>query len=252
MTTPPAPHVALVHDWTLGYAGSERVLEQLITLFPGADLFCVADLAPPGERDFFQGKIPRTTFIQRLPLVRRYVQRYLPLMPLAVESLDLAGYDVIISSSHAVAKGVITAPDQVHLCYCHTPIRYAWDLQHQYLEESGYSKGLRRALATVLLHYIRIWDVRTAHGVDHFIANSRYVAGSIRKVYGRDARVLHPPVDVEKFTLCEDKDSYYLTASRLVPYKRVDVVVEAVSSMPSKRLLVAGDWPAMRRCQACA
>lgn len=244
--------VAVVHEWMTTYAGSERVLEQIIALFPSADLFCVADFVPKEERKFLAGKIPRPTFIQRLPGSARGVQKYLPLMPLAIETLDLSGYDVVISSSHAVAKGILTGPDQFHLCYCHSPARYAWDLQHQYLRESGLDRGLRGLAARAMLHYFRLWDVRTACGVDQFIANSTYIARRIRKIYGRDAIVLHPPVDTDRFRPAWPRRAEYFSASRFVPYKRLDVLVDAFRSLPSRRLVLAGTGPTFDRIRASA
>ncbi len=180
--------VAIVHEWLDTVAGSESVTAQLLHLFPNARLFSIVDFVRPGERGFLQGRQPRTTFIQHLPFARRHFRSYLPLMPLAVEQLDLSSYDLILSSSHAFAKGVITGPRQVHICYCHTPIRYAWDLQETYLAGAGI-RGVRSWFARAVLHYIRLWDVRTAHGVDEFVANSHYVARRIRKTYGREAVV---------------------------------------------------------------
>ena len=173
-------------------------------------------------------------------------------MPLAIEGLDLRGFDIVLSSSHAVAKGVLTGPDQFHLCYCHSPIRYALDLQAQYLEASGLTGGPRRVLARVLLHYLRLWDARTANGVDLFVANSRYIARRIRKTYGRDAKVLYPPVDVDSFSPTRIKEDYYIAVSRLVPYKRVDLIVEAFARTPQRRLIVAGDGPLTARCRSLA
>lgn len=155
-------------------------------------------------------------------------------MPLAIEQLDVSKHDIILSSSHAVAKGVLTGPDQLHISYVHSPIRYAWDLQHQYLREAGLSSGAKALLAKWILHKLRIWDVRTVNSVDHFIANSKFIARRINKVYGRKADVIYPPVDINKFELYDNKDDYYLTASRLVPYKRMDLIVEAFSHMPDK------------------
>ena len=235
--------VAVVHDWLTVHAGAERVLEQILALFPQADLYCVCDFVPSAERGFLQGRRPRTTFIQHLPGARRLYRHYLPLMPLAIEQLDLSSYDVVISSSHAVAKGVLTGPDQLHVSYVHSPIRYAWDLQHQYLREAGLQRGIRSCLARWMLHRVRLWDLRTANGVDVFVANSAFIARRIRKVYRRDARVVYPPVDVDSFALREDKDDYYITASRLVPYKRVDAIVQAFAAMPRRRLKVIGDGP---------
>ncbi|WP_321473433.1 glycosyltransferase [uncultured Paludibaculum sp.] len=239
--------VAIVHDWSVGYAGSERVVEQLIALFPQADLYFVADFLPASDRAFLAGRTPATTFIQRLPWAHSRVRQYLPLMPLAVETIDLSGYDVILSSSHAVAKGVLTAPGQTHICYCHTPLRYAWDLQHEYLRTTGITGGIRRAAALAVLHYLRLWDVRTAHGVDRFIANSGFIAERIRRVYGRDSIVVHPPVDTEYFTVAEDKRDYYFTASRLVPYKRIGLLLETFRLLPGRRLVIAGDGPELSR-----
>lgn len=239
--------IAIVHDWLTTYAGAERVLEQMLALYPQADLFSVCDFLPELERAFLQGRTPKTTFIQHLPGARKRYRQYLPLMPLAVEQLDLSGYDIVLSSSHAVAKGVLTGPDQLHISYVHSPIRYAWDLQHQYLRESGLERGFKGRLAQWLLHKIRQWDLRTANGVDCFIANSDFIARRIWKVYRRKAVVIYPPVDVSAFTLCEDKQDFYLTASRMVPYKKMDLIVEAFTAMPEKRLVVIGDGPDMKK-----
>jgi glycosyltransferase involved in cell wall biosynthesis len=244
--------VALVHDWFTVYAGSERVVEQILRVFPQADVYALVDFLKEEERGFLQGKRAQVSFVQRLPGAQQRYRTYLPLMPLAIEQFDLRGYDLVISSSHAVAKGVITGPDQLHICYCHSPIRYAWDLQHQYLKESGLERGMKSWIARALLHYLRLWDSRTANGVDVFIANSRYIARRILKVYRREAEVIYPPVDVEAFTLRQDKEDFYLTASRMVPYKRIDLIVEAFSQMPDKRLVVIGDGPEMPKVRAKA
>jgi glycosyltransferase involved in cell wall biosynthesis len=243
--------IAIVHDWLVTYAGAERVLEQLLVLFPHADVFTIVDLLPDGDRDFLNGARVNTSFIQRLPLVRNRHRAMLPLMPLAVEQFDVSDYDLVISSSHAVAKGVITGPGQLHIGYCHSPMRYAWDLQHQYLRESG-ARGLKGWLARWFLHRMRIWDARTGNGVDSFVANSRFIARRIRKVYGRRARVIHPPVDVAGFTPGERRDDFFLAASRMVPYKRLALVVEAFAAMPDRRLVVIGDGPEMKRVRAVA
>ncbi|MBP7991174.1 MAG: glycosyltransferase family 4 protein [Rhodocyclaceae bacterium] len=235
--------IAIIADWLTTYAGSERVLEQMIACYPQADVFAVVDFVPEESRGFLQGKKPVTTFIQELPGAKRFARHYLPLMPLAVEQLDLSGYDLVLSSSHAVAKGVIVGPDQLHISYVHSPIRYAWDLQHQYLKESGLDKRSIGWLARWFLHKIRLWDVRTQFGVDEFLANSRFIARRIHRVYGRDATVIYPPVDVDAFSLCEVKDDFYLTASRMVPYKRMNLIVEAFATMPDKTLVVIGDGP---------
>ncbi len=235
--------IALVHDWCVTYAGAERVLEQMLAVYPEADLYTMVDFVPTDERSFLGGRRPRTSFIQHLPGARRHYRAYLPLMPLAVEQLDLSRYDLVISSSYAVAKGVLTGPDQLHLCLCYSPMRYAWDLQHQYLREAGLERGIRSWLTRYLLYRIRAWDVRTANGVDGFIAISRYIARRIWKVYRRKAEVIYPPVDTDTFDLGPAKEDYFLTASRMVSYKRMDLIVEAFSQMPARRLVVIGDGP---------
>lgn len=247
--------IAIVHDWLVNYAGSERVLEQMLTCYPDADLFSVVDFVPAHERHFLQGKTPRTTFIQKLPGARTHYRHYLPLMPLAIEQLDMSGYDLIISSSHAVAKGILVSPDQLHLSMCYTPIRYAWDMQHQYLQESHLQHSLKGWIVKWLLHKIRLWDVRTANSVDQFIAISHYIARRIEKSYRRSAQVIYPPVDTEYFVPADHAatpSDYYLTASRMVPYKKIALIVEAFALMPDKQLIVIGDGPDMAKCQAAA
>lgn len=250
--SPSAPRVAVVHEWLVNHAGSEKVIEQILKIYPQADLFSVVDFLQPHERGFLDGRQARTTFIQRLPGAQKRFRHYLPLMPLAVEQHDLSGYDIVISSSHAVAKGVLTGPDQLHVCYIHSPIRYAWDMQHQYLRESNMTHGLKGTVARLLLHYMRLWDARTPFGVDRFIANSAFIARRVRKVYRREAGVIHPPVDVARFALRTDKEDFYLAASRLVPYKRMPMIVEAFARMPDKRLVLIGDGPDMDKVRAAA
>lgn len=244
--------VGIVADWLVTFAGAEKVIAEFIKLYPDADLYSVVDFLSDESRKSFYGKEATTSFIQRLPFSKTKYQQYLPLMPLAIEQLDVTRHDIILSSSHAVAKGVLTGPDQLHISYVHSPIRYAWDFQHQYLREAGLNKGLKGKLARWFLHKIRIWDCRTANGVDHFIANSQFIARRIKKVYGRDADVIYPPVDVERFTLQETKEDFYFTASRMVPYKRIDLIVEAFSQMPDKKLVVIGDGSEMTKIKSKA
>ncbi|RMR03794.1 Glycosyl transferase, group 1 protein [Pseudomonas savastanoi pv. glycinea] len=241
--------IAIVHDWLVTYAGAERVLASLINIWPQADLFSVIDFLSDQDRAHLQGKVAKTTFIQRLPKAKTHYQRYLPLMPLAIEQLDLSGYDLIISSSHAVAKGVLSGPDQLHVSYVHSPIRYAWDLQHQYLLESGMSSGFKSKVARMILHYIRMWDQRTSAGVDDFVANSHFIGGRISKAYRRESTVIYPPVDTVNFTPQDTKQDYYFTASRMVPYKRMPMIIEAFAAMPDKRLIVIGDGPEMAKAK---
>lgn len=235
--------VAIIHEWFVNYAGSERVVEQMLNCYPSADLYSIVEFLPSNQREFIQNKPVTTSFIQKFPFARKHYRQYLPFMPLAIEQFDLSSYDVIISSSHAVAKGVLTGPDQLHLCMCYSPIRYAWDLQHQYIKESNMQSGLKGWIAKILLHKIRIWDYRTAHGVNEFIAISRFIKRRIHKVYGRNSTVIYPPVDTKSFTLQVDKDDFYLTASRMVPYKKMDMIVAAFAKMPEKKLIVIGDGP---------
>lgn len=233
--------IAIVCEWLITYAGSEKVLEQIVKIYPEADLFCVVDFLPEDKRYFILNKKTTTSFIQNLPKAKKNYQSYLPLMPIAIEQLDVSSYDVVISNSHCVAKGIITGPNQIHISYVHSPIRYAWDLQHQYLKEANLNKGIKGWLAKIIMHYMRIWDVRTSNGVDYYIANSKFIAKRIWKCYRREAKVIYPPIDTDAFRLCCEKKDFYLAASRMVPYKKMDLIVEAFSQMPDKQLVVIGD-----------
>lgn len=238
--------IAIIHDWLVTYRGGERVVAELIKMYPDADVFSTVDFMDNKDRHILQGKTPKTSFIQKLPFARKHYRIYLPLMLTAIEQFDLTDYDLVISSSSAVAKGVITGPRQLHISYVHSPIRYAWDLQHIYLREAGLDKGMRGLYARALLHYVRMWDQRTANGVDHFVANSRFIAARIRKTYRRTAEVIYPPVDTDTFTpVTQAREDFYLTASSLVPYKRVPMIAEAFAAMPDKTLVVVGDGPDM-------
>jgi hypothetical protein len=199
--------VAAIHEWLDTYAGSERVLQEILALYPQADVFALVDFMPAGQRRFLDGRRITTSAIQHLPFARRRFRWYLPLMPFAVEQFDLSAYDLIISSSHAVAKGVISRPHQLHISYVHSPMRYAWDLERDYLGPAKW----RSLPSRLLMHYLRMWDTRTANGVDHFVANSAFIAQRIKKVYRRPAAVIHPPVDVDRFSVVADKDAYYVT-----------------------------------------
>jgi glycosyltransferase involved in cell wall biosynthesis len=190
--------------------------------------------------------------IQRLPFARRIFRHYLALMPIAIQQLDLSGYDLIISSNHAVAKGVLTGPDQMHVSYVHSPMRYAWDLQHQYLSQAGLEHGIRGMYARWLFARLRQWDVLSANHVDHFVANSAYIARRIRKAYRREATVIHPPVDLDRFVPGADKEDFFLLACRFVPYKRAEIVVESFRHQPGHRLVVVGGGPENDRVRAAA
>jgi glycosyltransferase involved in cell wall biosynthesis len=244
--------IAIIHDWLDTYAGSESVLEQLLLCFPDADLFALVDFLTPEDRRFLAGRTVRTSFIQRLPAAKRMFRAYLGLMPLAVEQFDMSGYDVIISSTHAVAKGVVTGPDQLHISYVHSPMRYIWDLQQQYLMQSGLTRGLKSLYVRWLFGRLRQWDVSSAQHVDHFIANSSYIGRRLKKAYARDAAVIHPPVDIERFVLGPRKDDFFLLPGRLVPYKRADLIVETFRGQPDRKLIVVGDGPELARVRAAA
>lgn len=240
--------IAIIHDWLITFGGAERTLEQMLICFPEADIFTLIDFLPERDRGFLEGKNIYTSFLQKFPFIENSYRKFLPLMPLAIEQFQLNEYDLVISSCHAVSKGVLVGPDQLHVCYCYTPIRYAWDLQFQYLKETNLLRGLKSWLARALLHQIRIWDVRSEKGVDHFIAISKYISRRIKKAYRRDSNVIYPPVDTDAFSLTDEKKDFYLTASRLVPYKKVSLIIEAFSKLPDKSLIVIGDGPDLNKC----
>lgn len=236
--------IAWVHEWLVLLAGAEKILEEAYGIYKGDVYTLVKDPQGIQGASFSEANII-TSFIQKLPWGRKKYRSYLPLFPLAMESFDMRGYDVVLSTSHAVAKGVLTNCNQLHICCCCSPMRYIWDLRHQYLEEAGWDKGLKRKIAELIGHYLRLWDVGSVNRVDAFIAISKYISRRIKKIYNRESVVIYPPVDVDLFSLHEQKEDYYLAASRMVPYKKIDLVVEAFSTMPEKRLVVIGDGPDM-------
>lgn len=235
--------IAIIQEWLVTVGGSDKVTKAILDVFPDADVYTLVakreiceELGIPWER-------VHTSFIQNLPLAKKKHRAYLPLFPFAVEQFDLRGYDVVISSSHCVAKGVLTKADQLHICYCHSPIRYVWDMYNEYLEESHLLKGVKSWLVRYLLHRIRKWDAITGMRVDHFISNSNYVGQRIKETYRREATTIHPNIDISNFELCEEKQDYYLTSSRLVAYKKIDTVIQAFNQMPDKQLVVIGGGP---------
>ncbi len=192
--------IAVVHDWLDTWGGGENVLAEILRAYPQADLYALVDFLPPALRARLDGRHARTTFLQRMPGARRRFRLLLPLFPRAIESLDLSAYDLILSSSHAVAKGVRTHARQVHVCYCHTPMRYAWDMRDQYLGQRGLATGLRGIAVNRVLDRLRDWDRASSVRVTHFLANSAFVQQRIERCYGRTATVIHPPVDTAAFT----------------------------------------------------
>jgi len=236
------PDLAFVHDWLTTWGGSEQVLEAALEAFAPAPIHTLV-YKPEAFGDSLIGRQRiLTSFLQRLPGSRRNHRLYLPLMPLAVEQFDLHGYSLILSSSHAVAHGVLTYPDQLHVNYVHSPMRYAWHLYHQYLEETGLTRGLRSWFTRLLLHYLRLWDFQAAQRVDHFVANSRWTAQNIWRAYRRKAEVIYPPVDVDSYKPLSPREEYYLTVSRMVPYKKVGLIIKAFGQLGCP-LIVVGDGP---------
>jgi len=231
--------IAIIHDWLVTDAGAEKVLRAIIDIYPQADVFSLVDFLDEQDRkNVLNGKFAKTSFIQKLPFAKKHFRNYLPLFPKAVESFDLSSYDLIISSSWAVAKGIKKNKGQLHISYCYTPIRYAWDLYDEYTKNL---KQPKKFLVQSSLKYIRKWDIETLERVDSFIADSKFVQERIKRIYNRDSVVIYPPVDVESFKFCDKKESYYLTASRLVPYKKTKLIVEAFNRMENKKLIVIGD-----------
>lgn len=223
---------ALVHEWLTPKAtgGSELVVREILR-YIDADLYALVDFESINPQSYLYKRNIGTTFIQNLPLASNGPQKYLPLLPLAIEQLDLRSYDVILSSSHAVAKGVLASPQQLHICYCHTPMRYAWDLTFDYLNATKIGRGLSGILTRYLLHRLRQWDVISANRVDYFIANSHHTARRIWRCYRREAKVVYPPVNLNRFSFQTKKEDFYLTVSRLVSYKKVSLIVEAFNRL---------------------
>lgn len=232
---------ALVHEWLTPHAsgGSEIVVQEILTQFR-ADLYALIDFESSNPNSYFYGRKIGTTFLQRMPGVASGIQQYLPLFPLAIEQLDLRDYDVILSSSHSVAKGILASPQQVHICYCHTPMRYAWDLMFEYLADNPAGKGAVGWLTRYLLHRIRIWDVLSANRVDYFIANSFHTARRIWRCYRRPSEVIYPPVNLTRFQFNPDKDNFYLVVARLVSYKQVPLIVRAFNQLQLPLVVIGG------------
>ena len=237
--------VAIVTDALFVYSGAERVIEQLLAIYKDADVFALVDFLEPSDRSFLGGRSVATTFVQRLPLAKRNFRNFLNLWPIAIEQLDLRPYDLVISSHNAVAHGVLTGPSQLHVAFTHSPMRYAWDLQAEYLAGASLD-GLKGAWARSALHKLRVWDLAAGQRPDHFVANSRFVASRIEKYYRRKASVVYPPVYVHSFEVGENKEEFYVTSGRLVSYKRVDLIAAAFEKL-RKKIIIIGDGPEYKK-----
>lgn len=244
--------IAIVHDWIINLGGAERVLGELIDIYKDADVYTLICRENAAKKIGLSEKRIKTSFLQKIPLSWKIYRYLLPLMPIAIESFDLSDYNLIISSSHCVAKGVLTNSKQIHVSYVHTPMRYAWDMYHLYLNQTNLAKGVRKLLSGYIFKKIRQWDLSTVNRPDYYIANSLCVAKRIKKIYNREAVIIYPPVDLSIFKPSDKKEDYYITAGRLVPYKRVDLIINAFNSFKDRKLLVIGDGPEMRRLKKLA
>ncbi|MEG3656118.1 glycosyltransferase [Arenibacter palladensis] len=243
---------ALIHDWYTVYGGAERCIESFTNIWDDFDHYSlIDDLNEEDRKVILKGKQTVNSFIQRLPFGKKKYRSYLPLFPLAIEQFDLNEYELVISSSSSVAKGVLTRPDQLHISYVYSPVRYAWDLYAQYLRESKLEKGLKGFLARYFLFRLRSWDYSTANRPDHYIAISKYVAKRIKKIYNKEAIVIYPPVDTNSFNISETTEDYYITCSRMVPYKKIDLIVESFSKT-EKKLIVIGEGPDYKKIKHLA
>lgn len=245
--------VAVVHDWCPHFRGGERVVARICRQFPKAEVFTLFDFLPDDIKEqYFRDVAFHTSPVNRLPMIDRFYRSLFFLCPFLIEQFDVTGYDIVISSSAAFARGVITRPDQPHLSYVHSPTRYAWDEQFNYLQQGRLGFGPKGLLFRYMLHNLRMWDTRTAHGPDLMLANSRFVRARIRRIYGRDARVVFPPVALNELEFVSEKSDYYVTASYLAPYKRTDLVIQAFSEMPHRQLLVVGEGQQSKELRSLA
>ena len=245
--------VAIVCDWLITYTGYERVIEQVLTAYPEADVFALVNYVPKKQRDFLMNKKITTTFIQDLPTSDATgFKKFLPLMPLAIEQLDVTSYDLVISVSQGFAKGVITGPNQMHISYVYSPLRRAWDFQFQYLRETDNNSGISGWITKLRLNYLRQWDHRSAHNVYFIVASSYFSARRMKKIYGIEPAVIYPSVNLDNYGFWADKEDFYLTVSNLVPFKHVRAIVEAFTQMPDRKLIVIGDGPELKSLKKLA
>lgn len=239
--------IAIIHDWLEKKGGAEKVLEDLLLIYPNCDLFLLADFMKKKDRKFLKNHKIKYSFIQYLPFAKKIFRFYFVLMPLALKLLDFNKYDIIISNSHSFAKNIIKNKKQIHISYCHTPVRYAHVMMDEYIKDYyGIKNFFLKNLLKVILNMIKTWDINSNKNVDHFIANSEYLKKRIKKIYNRTSTVIHPPVDTDKFILKKYKKNFYLTASRLVPYKKIDIIIKAFNKLPQQTLHVIGDGPKLK------
>lgn len=244
---------ALIHDILVQSGGAEKCVESFTNIWDDFDIFTLVDNLSDQDRErILKGKTTTTSFIQKLPFSKKLFRHYFPFYPYAVEQFDFSEYDLILSSSFSACKGVLTRPDQIHISYVYSPVRYAWDLYHQYLREAKLTRGLKSIVVKWMLHYFRNWDAGTANRPDYYIAISHYIAKRIKKLYGKEALVIYPPVNCDKFTIGNTTEDYYFTTSRMVPYKKMDLIVEAFKYMPDKKLIVGGDGPDFKKIKKIA
>ena len=233
--------VAIIHDWLCVNGGAEVVLKHLLHLYPQADIYTMIDTLPKEHRSFLGGHTIYTSCLQKYKFTKTKYKYFMPFMPYLVEQFDLCEYDLVISSSHFVAKGVITHPEQLHIAYIYSPVRYAWDLYYEYEKIGALGSGIKKLFMKLWLHKMRIWDFTSAHRPDFLIADSNFIQKRIQKSWRRDSTVIYPPVEIEKTVYAEEKEDYYVTLSRLVEYKRIDIIIEAFNEMPDKKLVIIGD-----------
>lgn len=248
----PALRVALVCDTMSAYGGAERVIEQILKLYPEADVFCVVNVVPPEQQGFLADRPVTSTFLQKIPKIAKYYRKLLHLWPLAVEQLDVMAYDLVISTHHSVAYGVLTRPGQVHVSYVFSPARYAWDLQHEYLREAGLDRGILSYVARHTLHKTRLWDLAAAQRPDAMAACSGFVSERIWRVHRRRVEVIYPPVPPVAMPTYLGRGDYYISVGRLVPYKRTELLVRAFADMPDRKLKIIGSGPDLKKVQAAA
>ncbi len=239
---------ALIHDILVQSGGAEKCVESFTNIWDDFDIFTLVDnLSVEDRKRMLKGKTTKTSFIQKLPFSKKLFRHYFPFYPYAVEQFDFSEYDLVISSSFSACKGILTKSDQIHISYVYSPVRYAWDLYHQYLKEAKLEKGLKSTIIKWMLFKFRNWDAGTGNRPDYYIAISHYIAKRIKKLYNKESLVIYPPVDCSNFTIGETTGDYYFTTSRMVPYKKINLIVDAFAKMPNRKLIVGGNGPDFKK-----